>query len=49
LEIAGTIKVPGMIGGGHHIATDSKGNIYIAQTTAGMQKLTFKGTANATR
>ena len=32
-----------MIGGGHHIATDSKGNIYIAQTTAGMQKLTFKG------
>lgn len=43
LEIAGAIKVPGMIGGGHQIATDSKGNIYIAQTTAGMQKLTFKG------
>jgi len=43
LEIAGSIKVPGMIGGGHHIATDSKGNIYIAQTTAGLQKLTFKG------
>ena len=32
-----------MIGPGHHIATDSKGNIYIAQTTAGMQKLVFKG------
>jgi hypothetical protein len=32
-----------MIGGGHHIATDSKGNIYVAQTAAGMQKLTFKG------
>jgi DNA-binding beta-propeller fold protein YncE len=43
MEIAGSIKVPGMIGGGHHIATDSKGNIYIAQTSAGLQKLTFKG------
>jgi sugar lactone lactonase YvrE len=43
LEIAGSIKVPGMIGGGHHIATDSKGNLYIAGTAAGMQKLTFKG------
>jgi DNA-binding beta-propeller fold protein YncE len=43
LEIVGSIKVPGMIGGGHQIATDSKGNLYIAQTTAGMQKLTFKG------
>jgi len=32
-----------MIGGGHEIATDSKGNIYIAQTTAGLQKLVFKG------
>ena len=31
------------LGPGHHIATDSKGNIYIAQTTAGMQKLVFKG------
>lgn len=43
LEIAGAIKAPGMIGGGHQIATDSKGNLYIAQTTMGMQKLTFKG------
>jgi hypothetical protein len=43
MEVAGTIKVPGMIGGGHHIATDSKGNIFVAQTAAGMQKLTFKG------
>jgi DNA-binding beta-propeller fold protein YncE len=43
LEIAGSIKVPGMIGGGHEIATDSKGNIYIAGTGAGMQKLAFKG------
>jgi len=43
LEIAGSIAVPGMIGGGHLIATDSKGNLYIAATGAGMQKLTFKG------
>ena len=48
LEIVGSIKVPGMIGGGHQIATDSKGNLYIAQTTAGLQKLTFKG-MSATR
>src|SRR6267378_976323 len=25
MQIAGSIKLPGMIGGGHHIATDSKG------------------------
>jgi len=43
LEIVGAIKVPGQIGGGHHVATDSKGNLYIAQTTAGLQKLAFKG------
>ena len=43
LETVGSIKVPGMIGGGHHIATDSKGNIYIAQTAAGLQKLAFQG------
>jgi len=43
LEVVGTIKVPGMIGGGHQIAVDSKGNLYIAGTAAGLQKLTFKG------
>jgi len=43
LEIAGNIQPPGIIGPGHQIATDSKGNLYIAQTTAGIQKLTFKG------
>ena len=42
-EIVGSIKVPGMIGGGHHLASDSRGNLYIAQTAAGLQKLTFKG------
>jgi hypothetical protein len=36
-----------MIGAGHQIATDSKGNLYIAQTGAGMQKLTFKGMSSA--
>jgi hypothetical protein len=29
------------------MATDSKGNLYIAQTARGMQKLTFKGMAKA--
>jgi hypothetical protein len=43
LEILGLIQVPGQLGPGHHIATDSKGNIYIAQTAAGLQKLVFKG------
>ena len=41
--IVGAIQVPGQLGPGHHIATDSKGNIYIAQTSAGLQKLIFKG------
>jgi len=43
LETIGMIEIPGQIGPGHHIATDSKGNLYIAQTAAGMQKLVFKG------
>jgi DNA-binding beta-propeller fold protein YncE len=47
LEIVGMIEVPGQLGPGHHIATDSKGNLYIAQTTAGMQKLVLKGGAPA--
>ena len=29
----------------HGERTDSKGNIYLAHTTAGMQKLVFKGMA----
>ncbi|MDB5808184.1 MAG: repeat-containing protein [Betaproteobacteria bacterium] len=41
--IIGAIEVPGQLGPGHHIATDSKGNLYIAQTSAGLQKLVFKG------
>jgi hypothetical protein len=43
LEIVGTIAPPGILGPGHHIATDSKGNIYLAQTERGQQKLVFKG------
>jgi len=45
LEIVGNIAPAGIIGPGHEIATDSKGNLYIAQTTSGLQKLTFKGMA----
>jgi len=47
LEVLANIEPPGIIGAGHQIATDSKGNLYIAQTTAGLQKLTFKGMAKA--
>jgi hypothetical protein len=42
-DVVGTIQPSGILGPGHHIATDSKGNIYLAQTAAGMQKLVFKG------
>ena len=43
LQAVGMVQVPGQLGPGHHIAADSKGNIYIAQTARGLQKLTFKG------
>ena len=43
LEIVGAIKVPGQIGGGHHLATDSKGNLYIAQTGAGHAEAHLQG------
>ena len=42
LDVLGEIQVPGQIGAGHHIATDSKGNLYIAQTAAGMQRLVLQ-------
>ena len=42
LEIVGDIAPPGILGPGHHIASDSKGNIYLAQTNKGLQKLVFK-------
>ena len=47
LTIVGAINPPGMIGAGHQIATDSKGNLYIAATGMGMQKLAFKGMSTA--
>jgi len=43
LTIIGSIKPAGLKNAGHQIATDSKGNLYLAQTTMGLQKLTFKG------
>jgi DNA-binding beta-propeller fold protein YncE len=43
LEVVETIKGEGILGGGHQMAADSKGNIYTAQTTRGLQKLAFKG------
>jgi DNA-binding beta-propeller fold protein YncE len=42
-EIVGSIKPAGLRNGGHQMATDSKGNLYVAQTTMGLQKLTFVG------
>jgi hypothetical protein len=47
--VVGNIQPSGIIGGGHQIQTDSKGNIYIAQTTMGLQKLAFKGMTTASR
>jgi hypothetical protein len=38
-----------MLGGGHHIASDSKGNLYVAATSNGAQKLAFKGMTTASR
>ena len=47
LEILGTLRPEGILGTGHHIATDSRGNLYLAATGAGMQKLTFRGMSGA--
>ena len=49
LDVLGQVKVDKQIGGGHQIQTDSKGNIYIAQTDKGMQRLVFKGMAGAAK
>ena len=46
LQIIGNIKVPGMIGGGHQIAVDSRRNLYVAGSTRGVRKLVFTGTEN---
>jgi hypothetical protein len=43
LEVVGTVKPPGSIGGGHMIGADPNGNIYVASPARGVQKLAFKG------
>lgn len=43
LEFVDVIGGGGLLGGGHQIATDAKGNIYVALTNRGLQKLVFKG------
>jgi len=43
LEIVTTIEGKGVVGGGHQMDTDSKGNLYVALTSQGVQKLAFKG------
>jgi hypothetical protein len=43
MQIVDLIGGQGFLGGGHQIATDSKGNIYVAATNRGMQKLVLKG------
>jgi len=48
-EIVGQVEPAGIVGPGHQIATDGKGNIFIAQTGMGMQKLTYKGMSTAAR
>ncbi len=47
MEIVESVKGPGILGGGHQMAADSKGNLYTAQTNHGLQKLTFKGMSPA--
>ena len=46
LDYMGIIQPPGIVSSGHHIQTDSKGNLYIAATPLGMQRLLFKGVAD---
>lgn len=43
LKIVEVIKGEGVLGGGHHMMVDLKGNLYTALTTRGLQKLTFMG------
>jgi len=42
LDRVGLVDLPGMIGG-HLITTDAKGNIYVAGTGQGLQRLVYKG------
>ena len=44
MQIVTTIEGHGVIGGGHQMETDSTGNLYVALTNRGLQKLTLQGT-----
>ncbi len=43
LELLTTLEGDGVVGTGHHIQTDAEGNLYIAATGAGFQRLLFTG------
>lgn len=47
LDYLTTIEGEGVIGSGHHIQTDSQGNLYIAATGSGHQRLLFTGLSPA--
>ena len=44
LDVLTTIETS--VGTGHHIQTDSQGNLYIAATGAGFQRLLFTGVSS---
>lgn len=43
LEILGTVQRQGILGGGHQIATDSQGNLYIAGDGRGYAEVDVQG------
>lgn len=47
LELLTRIEGDDIVGSGHHITTDSQGNLYIAATGAGYQRLLFTGLVEA--
>jgi hypothetical protein len=49
LRIVEFIKGNGILGGGHQMMADRKGNLYTAQTNRGLQKLTFVGMSPASK
>lgn len=48
LQFLTTVEGPNIIGPGHQIQTDSRGNLYIAGTGAGFQRLLFTGLSQMT-
>jgi len=49
LRIVELVKGEGILGGGHQMMADRKGNLYTAQTNRGLQKLTFVGMSPASK